>query len=254
MVWQLNFLGVGGGGALGCSSAVLSKNNSPQLLIDCGYDTLDRYQDHYQSLPEAVYISHLHLDHIAGLEQLFYRAYFNEELALIKLFVAANLVPQLCERIANYPGQLAEAGANFWDCFQLIPVNQGFWHNNNYFAIYPTRHHQPNTSFALHLAGVFFYSGDTRPIPEIIHHYCTQDETIFHDCSVIGNPSHSGIDDIIREYRQDILQRLFVYHYHHSNERQLFLNAGLQSVEANIAYDLPLSHQFTNHENHIKLA
>ena len=44
MSWQLRFLGVGNAQAapvLGSASAVLERGGAPQLLIDCGQETLD---------------------------------------------------------------------------------------------------------------------------------------------------------------------------------------------------------------------
>ncbi|MCC4627238.1 MBL fold metallo-hydrolase, partial [Xanthomonas campestris pv. nigromaculans] len=33
------------------------------------------------------------------------------------------------------------------------------------------------------------------------------------DCGVHGNPSHTGVDDLEREYPQDLLNRMLLYHY-----------------------------------------
>jgi len=220
-MWQIRFLGVANGGELGTSAAVLQRDDQPVLLIDCGFDTLRRYLDCYGAgsadqppLPPAIYISHLHLDHIGDLETLFYKACFMQPRPAIKLFVASHLVHHLTQRVGNYPGQIAEGGVNFWDVIQLVPVLDGFWWQQHYFRIYPTRHHQPNSSFALHLPGVFFFSGDTRPIPEILHHYCAQGETLLHDCGLHGNPSHSGAGDLFAEYEPHVFPRLVAYHYH----------------------------------------
>ena len=34
-----------------------------------------------------------------------------------------------------------------------------------------------------------------------------------HDCALEGNPSHSGIDDLEREYPPALLQSCLLYHY-----------------------------------------
>jgi len=39
-----------------------------------------------------------------------------------------------------------------------------------------------------------------RPIPEVLRQYAQTGELIAHDCGLTGNPSHSGIDDLEREY------------------------------------------------------
>ena len=34
-----------------------------------------------------------------------------------------------------------------------------------------------------------------------------------HDCGLHGNPSHSGLDDLEREYAPSLLARCVLYHY-----------------------------------------
>src|SRR6185437_8201506 len=36
---------------------------------------------------------------------------------------------------------------------------------------------------------------------------------VAHDCGLVGNPSHTGIDDIEREYDVALRARLLLYHY-----------------------------------------
>lgn len=57
------------------------------------------------------------------------------------------------------------------------------------------------------------WTGDTRPIPEMLKRYASDNELIAHDCGVHGNPSHTGVDDLEREYPQDLLGRMLLYHY-----------------------------------------
>ncbi len=216
MSLALRFLGVGSAQAveLGSSSAVLEKDGLPLLLIDCGPEALTNYLADYSTVPHAIFITHVHMDHVAGLERLFYRAYFDSALrGQIRLYVPASLVPLLQSRIADYPEVIAEGGANYWDAFQLIPLSRGFWHRHYWFDVFPTRHHAPNTSFGLSLRKAFVYTGDTRPIPEMIGQYADNGELIAHDCGLVGNPSHTGADDLEREYTVEQRGRLVLYHY-----------------------------------------
>ena len=216
MSWSLRFLGVGSSQAveLGSASAVIERDGLPLLMIDCGQEALTAYVAHYGAPPEALFITHVHMDHVAGLERLFYRIYFDAaRRGKVKLYVPATVVPHLQSRLADYPGVIAEGGANWWDGFQLVPVSRGFWHGQRWFDVFPVRHHLPDTAFGLRLPGALVWTGDTRPIGEMLAKYADAGEIIAHDCALHGNPSHSGIDDLEREYPAELLARCVLYHY-----------------------------------------
>lgn len=216
MNWTLHFLGVGAAHAveLGSSAVVLERDGAPVLLIDCGPDTLDRYLAAYGEPPRALYITHTHMDHVGGMERLFFRLWFDEKWrGRTRVFIHAGLMTWLQARVADYPNVLAEGGANFWEAFHLVPCTRGFWLDGHWFDVFGTRHHMAGTSYGVALAGSFAYTGDTRPIPEVLARVADGGEVIAHDCGLVGNPSHTGIDDIEREYPEAVRQRLRLYHY-----------------------------------------
>lgn len=216
MSWALHFLGTGAAHAveLGASSAVIERDGRPLLLIDCGPDTLDRYRAAYGGVPTALYLTHTHFDHIAGLERLFFQLWFDPALrGKTRVFAHANLVPWLQARLADYPGVLAEGGANYWEAFRLVPCSRGFWLDGCWFDVFATRHHRPGTSYGIGLRGSFVFTGDTRPIPEVLAEQAKDGELVAHDCGVLGNPSHTGVDDVEREYDAALRAQLLLYHY-----------------------------------------
>jgi len=242
MSWHLHFLGVGAAHAveLGSSATVLERDGEPLLLIDCGPDTLDRYLAAYGALPRAIYITHTHMDHVAGMERLFTRLWFDERLrGRTKVFVHARLLPWLQTRVADYPGALAEGGVNYWEAFQLLPCTRGFWLDGLWFDIFATRHHVPGTSYGLALEGSVVYTGDTRPIPEVLAAWAEGPALIAHDCGLVGNPSHTGIDDVQREYPPAWHPRLLLYHYGSAADGAALLARGYRVATAGERVALP---------------
>jgi len=238
----LRFLGVGSAQAvdLGSSGAVLERDGAPLLLIDCGPETLNRYLDIYGEAPRSLYITHTHMDHVAGLERLFYRAYFDPTLkGNVNLFAHAALLPHLQGRVADYPNVIAEGGANFWDAFHLVPCSRGFWYAGLWFDVFPTRHHAPMTSFGIALQGVFAWTGDTRPIPEMLAQFAPEPALIAHDCGLVGNPSHTGVDDIEREYTKEQRSRLLLYHYASAADGAALAAHGYRVAQRNERIALP---------------
>ena len=229
MSWSLRLLGVGSSQAveLGSASAVLERDGEPLLMIDCGQEALTAYLAAYAAPPAALFITHVHMDHVGGLERLFYKIYFDpERRGRVRLYVPASVVPHLQSRLADYPGVIAEGGANWWDAFQLVPVSRGFWHAGLWFEVFPVRHHLPDTAFGLRLAGSLVWTGDTRPIPEMLARHADAGELVAHDCALVGNPSHSGVDDLVREYDAPLRARLLLYHYGSAADAQALRERG----------------------------
>ena len=216
MSWSLRFHGVGNASAteLGSPMATIERDGAPWLTIDCGGEGLTDYLARYGEPPGALFVTHTHFDHVGGFERLFVSQYFDPaRRGRMPLYVPASVVPLLHQRVGAYPNVVAEGGANFWDAFRVIPVGEAFWHHGVRLEVFPVRHHWPETAYGLRLRGSVVWTGDTRPIPEMLRRHADADELIAHDCALHGNPSHSGIDDLEREYDPAVLSRCVLYHY-----------------------------------------
>ena len=214
--WSVRLLGVGNAAAveLGSAMATIERDGQPWLTIDCGGEGLTAFEATYGDIPRAMFMTHAHMDHIAGFERLFVSAWFDpQRRGDVRLYVPVTLLPLLHQRVASYPNALAEGGVNFWEAFRVIPVSDHFWHDGQRLEVFPARHHWPERAFGLRLRGSLVWTGDTRPIPEMLARFADADELIAHDCALEGNPSHSGIDDLEREYPRDLLARCLLYHY-----------------------------------------
>ncbi len=245
-VLQMRFLGVGNAAApeLGNASAVLEgAGGRPLLLIDCGPTVLPAYEAHYGGLPEAIFVTHTHIDHSGGLENLFYRlACERPEQPPTRLYVPAAIIERLQQQLAEDPFKLAEGGVNFWDRFQLIPVGGQFWHAGLAFDVFAVNHHGYRSAWGLGLRGHFVYTGDTRPIPEVLAHFAGNGETVFHDCALHANPSHTGASDLAVHYPPALRERLVLYHYESAAAALALRAQGYRVAEPGDCFALPAGH------------
>ena len=242
MSWSLRFHGVGNASAteLGSPMATIERDGAPWLTIDCGSEGLTACLAHYGAPPRALFVTHTHLDHVGGLERLFVSEYFDPaRRGRMPLYVPAPVVPLLHQRVGDYPNVLAEGGANFWDAFRVVPVGEAFWHEGVRLEVFPVRHHWPQTAFGLRLRGSLVFTGDTRPIPEQLRLRADAGELVAHDCGLHGNPSHSGIDDLEREYPQELLARCVLYHYASAADGDALAARGHRIARPGEAFALP---------------
>jgi ribonuclease BN (tRNA processing enzyme) len=244
MKLALRFLGVGSAQAveLGSSNAAIERDGQPLLMVDCGPEGLTAWLATYGEVPAAVFVTHGHMDHVGGLERLFYRVYFDpQRRGRVRLYVPVGVIGVVHDRLATYPNAIAEGSGNFWDAFQLIPVQRGFWHEGLWFDVLPVRHHAPGSAFGLGLRGALVWTGDTRPIPETLAAYGSGSELVAHDCTLHGNPSHTGVDDLEREYPAALRARFVLYHYGSAAEGDALRARGHRVAAAGERFELPAS-------------
>ncbi|WP_027134115.1 MBL fold metallo-hydrolase [Geminicoccus roseus] len=234
MVSKLTFLGTGSAFTVGAanwqSNMLIESEEGRRLLIDCGGDARLALAERGLEARDidAVYISHLHSDHVGGLEWLGFSTYFDAGAARPALFIEENKVARLWTN--SLSGSMARSGlATLDDYFEVRPVSGdgGFVWEGQRFDLTGMLHCMdgsvPLISFGLRFEtdiGRFLITSDTRFEPQRCASLYAWAEIIFHDCETSyaadGTPARSGIHahyEDLRTLPSDVRAKMWLYHY-----------------------------------------
>ncbi|MGC1182562.1 MBL fold metallo-hydrolase [Legionella sp.] len=208
------------------SNMLLLSDNGKKLLIDCGTDI--RFSlTHANYLPkdiDTIFISHLHADHIGGLEWFALQRKFvcqsgrpqlilHEELAqLLWDHSLSGGLKTLDDQEATLDDyflvhRLASSQMYEWEGLQLNMIKTVHFHSNG--KLMP--------SYGLDIVSQgkhFFITTDTQFIPDAFEKYYQQATIIFHDCETLTMPSgvHAHFDQLI-SLAPEIKAKMWLYHY-----------------------------------------
>jgi len=243
------------------SNAVVISESGKKLLIDCGGDA--RF-----SLAEigikandidAIYISHLHADHIGGMEWLAFSTYFNPTADRPKLYCSHTLMEPLWDALAgglaSIQGRIMHL-TGYFDCIS-IPENECFdWEGIKFIPVqtvhvmsgytikysYGLLIQEHSTETTTKEEGfdalgngsinsyrsvevpvekpVIFFTTDTQFCPNSIKDFYDKADVIFHDCETgFKSGVHSHYDDLLT-VKSENRKKKKLYHYQPGGNRQ----------------------------------
>ena len=145
---KLRFLGVGSAFApygVFQTNAILSRKaedgTEKHLMLDCG--TQAQFALKARDIPlkdiEGVYTSHLHADHVGGMEWLAFSTFFNPSLKKLLLFAEHMLMTDMWHRtlsggLDSIEGKVMDL-TDYFDCHPVY-VNQSFkWGGATFFPV-----------------------------------------------------------------------------------------------------------------------
>lgn len=227
---KLLFLGTGSAFTLGenfQSNLLMINAQDEKLLIDCGGDVRHALFEHgykYTDI-EHVYISHLHADHIGGLEWLGFSRKFDVRLSLANLYLSSDLVDDLWEHsLCGGMRSLRESPSELSSFFKVHPIDsesKTFKWSGVQFRLVQTEHVFDN-GVQVPCYGLFFecdnkkifFTSDAQFTPELFANEFTQADIIFHDCEISLNRSgvHAHYEEL-RQLPREIKQKMWLYHY-----------------------------------------
>lgn len=210
---NLLFLGSGSAHTLAAdnfqSNMVLATSTGRRLLVDCGTDV--RWSLARQGLTHRdvtdIYISHLHADHIGGLEYIGFQTRFDSCCARPRLYLEASLAQRLWQHcLSGGMGVICDGETRLEDFFdvRVVHASQPFeWEGVQLEAV-PTLHVSSPTAkvhsqaLAIEHGGFrTFITTDTQFDPEHLRGQYERADLIFHDCETgLRTGIHAHYDDL----------------------------------------------------------
>ena len=227
---QLLFLGSGSAFTVGGdnfhSNMFLMTETGKKLLIDCGSDirfSLYKEGFSHQDVTD-IYISHLHSDHVGGLEYVGLKSKFDPNCPKPNLYVSEDIAADIWDRTLSGGMRFIEGEiANLDSFFNLHSIGKegSFnWQNINFELVKVT--HINNTIYPMPTYGLFFrinntcifLTSDTQLCYQKLEQYYQKADVIFHDCETAKYPTpvHSHYKDLV-QLPDNIKQKIWLYGY-----------------------------------------
>lgn len=191
------------------------RTSEGNLLLDCGY-TIKRALD-AQSLTiadvDAVYISHVHGDHVFGLERLAYETRYKYQKKIDLIFHESLFDELWHQTLRGSLGRNGEGDAQLEDYFNVkqlsAPHFDCFGHHLD---LVPVDHTPGKPAYGVLIDEDVFYSTDTLALPEVLP---TLNFRIgFHDVTLSDwNPVHATLDSLISSYPEALCKKMFLMSY-----------------------------------------
>jgi len=226
---KITFLGSGSAFCLkNYQSNILIENNGKRLLFDCGTDI--RWSLNEVGLTaldiDAVYISHLHSDHIGGLEYLAFYTYFSKK--RIKLFGNSDIIKNLWNKCLSgglESLQTIDADLNTYFDVEKVSTNKSFEFSDIDFKLVQTIHviadYSIVKSYGLMFSvysktkehKVIFITSDTQFAPSQIKDFINISDITFHDCEIgFESRVHAHYNDL-KLLPSKFKEKIWLYHY-----------------------------------------
>ncbi len=258
---KLIFLGTGSAFTLEhYQSNMLVEAPEGLLLIDCGGDA--RHSLAKQSLTALditdVYISHLHADHIGGLEWLGIVSYFartrNDPSLKPRLHIRRTLMEDLWQSLHGGMGTIEGHVADLSTYFDVRPIerNGSFEFAGTRFQTVQVVHYYDGYEIVPAYGLLFernhirvFMTTDTQFAPNQMKEFRARADYIFQDCETA--PFQSGVHthyDELRTLDDDLKGRMWLYDYQDGENPNCVADGFLGWVQQGQVFDFESPESF----------
>lgn len=218
MAHRLIALGTGDSEALDYrnSGFLLETADGERMLIDCGHTIKHALRDVVSlSLPDidAIYITHVHGDHVFGLERVGFESRYVYD-KRVRLYLEPELpAPLWTNCLKGCMGDSSSGHNTLQDFFDVVMVKERCLNRSGLeMKTFPTNHTAGKPSFGLIFNDRLIYTADTNPLDWIAND--RSDRMIIHDCSLAEyHPAHATVPEMLEKYPSSVRKRLYAMHY-----------------------------------------
>jgi len=185
------------------------------FLIDCGWTIKAALhaQGYGFEHVDGIFITHVHGDHVFGLERIGYEARFGLG-RRVPLYLPEPLIGELWDQtLKGSMGRNSEGEQSLEDYFDVRPVGGDRLEAPQLSApLFKTSHTPGKPSFGLVVDDHVVFTSDTRPVPDVL---AGLDFDIgFHDVTFqTGNPVHASLDELVAVYPAAMRRKLYLMSY-----------------------------------------
>jgi len=238
---DITFIGCGDAFSkvLGHNSALLTFNQT-NLLIDIpdsNYYRIDKMGLSYSDI-DNLYITHLHGDHINGLEKLAYFRKFispleqkDKTVKKINLYIHETLLDGLWESVKNGLKFTNDGEKKLEDYFNIYTVTDAFQIDGVLFNLIQSQHVPNMPVFGLFVEDEFFYSADSVYNHPLLQSLLPKVKKIFYDIHFypFPIPVHASVRDFEKLQIED-KEKVYAMHYDDSKVNTLCIE-GIKLVQ-----------------------
>jgi len=203
------------------TSALLVSEHG-QILIDCGA-SVPKALHELNIEPDqlnGIVISHIHADHVAGLEEIAFRLCYQYNNKRIKLYITEPLADILWENTLKGSMYNPQEGftslSNYFDVSFLIENTPAELLPGLVIEPIRTLHMKDKISYSFFINEKTFYSADVLFNEQLLLQQVVHDRgchTILHDCQLKGHGAvHATLAELLT-LPEDVQQRIYLMHY-----------------------------------------